>query len=107
MINFGKLESNLEVLQNKYLSAQPFPNLVIDDFCDVNKLEKAYSSIPELNNKSRDYAFANNKFEKSNYKILCIELEELYNDLSSERFDKILCHITAIKIFVDPKNHGG
>ncbi|MGK4566568.1 hypothetical protein [Flavobacterium sp. 3HN19-14] len=69
--------------------------------------KQAYASIPELNNKSRDYAFANNKFEKSNYRELSPELLELYNDLSSERFNKILCHITAKKVFVDPKNHGG
>ena len=107
MINFEVLENNLDSLRNKYLSAQPFPHLIIDDFCEIDKLDRAYNSIPELNNKSRDYAFANNKFEKSNYKELSPELMELYNDLASERFNKILCHITAKKIFVDPKNHGG
>jgi hypothetical protein len=107
MIDFNFLEHNLDNLRVKYLSAQPFPHLVLDNFCDPKKLEIAYSAIPELENKSRDYAFANNKFEKSNYKILCVELEELYNDLASERFNEILSYITAKKIFVDPKNHGG
>jgi hypothetical protein len=107
MINFEFLEKNLDSLRTKYLSAQPFPHLIIDDFCDVEKLQNAYSAIPELQNKSRDYAFANNKFEKSNYKVICTELDELYTDLSSERFNKILSFITAKTIFVDPKNHGG
>jgi len=107
MINFEFLEKNLSDLQVKYLSAQPFPHLIIDDFCDINKLNKAYESIPELNNKSRDYAFANNKFEKSNYKELGPELQELYSDLSSDRFNKILAFITAKNVFVDPKNFGG
>ncbi len=107
MINFEFLEDNLQELQMKYLTAQPFPHLVIDDFCDIEKLNRAYSSIPELNNKSRDYAFANNKFEKSNYKELCPELEEFYNDLKSERFNNILSVITSKKVFVDPKNFGG
>ncbi|WP_192821160.1 2OG-Fe(II) oxygenase [Rufibacter sp. LB8] len=107
MINFEALEAQLDTLQHSYLAAQPFPHLVIDNFCDTQKLERAYASIPELSNKSRDYAFANNKFEKSNYRELGPELMELYQDLSSDRFNKILCHITAKKVFVDPKNHGG
>lgn len=107
MINFDYLESNKDLLRTKYLTAQPFPHLIIDDFCDVKKLENAYHSIPELENKSRDYAFANNKFEKSNYRILSPELDELYSDLSSDRLNAILSHITAKNIFVDPKNHGG
>ena len=107
MINFDFLEQNLDTLRLQYLTAQPFSHLIIDNFCDEDKLVKAYQSIPELENKSRDYAFANNKFEKSNYKILSPELDELYHDLSSERFNKILTHITAKKVFVDPKNHGG
>ncbi|MBO6213233.1 2OG-Fe(II) oxygenase [Algoriella sp.] len=107
MINFDQLENNLDELRLKYLTANPYPHLVIDDFCDKEALNRAYDSIPELENKSRDYAFANNKFEKSNYKVLGTELEELYNDLSSERFNKILSYIVNKDIFVDPKNHGG
>lgn len=107
MINFEYLEHNLNPLRLTYLTAKPFPHLIIDQFCDEEKLIKAYNSIPELHNKSRDYAFANNKFEKSNYKILGPELQELYEDLSSERFNKILSYITSKSIFVDPKNHGG
>src|SRR6476646_6751642 len=101
MINFDFLEKNLDDLRLQYLTAQPFPHLIIDDFCDADKLAKAYAQIPELNNKSRDYAFANNKFEKSNYKEICQELMDLYTDLSSDRFNKILSHITAKKTFVD------
>jgi hypothetical protein len=107
MINFESIEDKLEELRMNYLTAQPFPYLVIDDFCDEGKLTKAYEAIPELNSKSRDYVFANNKFEKSNYKELCVELNELYEDLISKRFNDILSFITSKEIFVDPKNHGG
>ena len=68
MINFEFLEANKEDLCIKYFTSQPFPHLIIDNFCEEEKLVSAYNSIPELENKSRDYAFANNKFEKSNYK---------------------------------------
>lgn len=107
MINFEYLEKNLENLRTQYLTAQPFPYLIIDNFCDDEKLSKAYANVPELSNKSRDYGFAGNKFEKSNYKEICPEFLELYNDLASERFNLILSFITAKKTFVDPKNFGG
>lgn len=107
MIQFQKLEENIDDYRIKYLTNQPFSYLVIDDFCDEGKLQKLRSQIPELNNKSRDYMFANNKFEKSNYKELGPLFDELYNDLKSDRFNKFLSFISAKEVFVDPKNHGG
>jgi len=107
MINFEYLENHLDDLRLKYLTASPFPHLIIDNFCEEERLLKAYESIPELKNKSRDYSFANNKFEKSNYKELGPEMHELYDELSSERFNKIISYITSKSVFVDPKNHGG
>lgn len=97
MINFTFLENNLDSLRIQYLTNQPFPHLIIDGFCDEEKLVKAYENVPELNNKSRDYGFANNKFEKSNYKEICPEFLELSNDLASERFNEILAFITSKK----------
>jgi Rps23 Pro-64 3,4-dihydroxylase Tpa1-like proline 4-hydroxylase len=107
MINFQFLESNKERLRSEYLFAKPFPYLIIDGFCEADKLESLYSKTPELNNKSRDYVFANNKFEKSNYKELGPEFLELYNDLSSQRMNEFLSFIANEEIFVDPVNHGG
>jgi len=107
MINFRFLEENEERLRLEYLLAKPFPHLVIDNFCDSVKLEAVYEKIPELNNKSRDYIFANNKFEKSNYRELGPEFDELYLDLSSERMNDFLSFIANEEIFVDPANHGG
>lgn len=107
MINFDYLEQNKEKLRIQYLTASPFPYLTLDGICDEEKLTKAYDNIPVLSNKSRDYMFANNKFEKSNYKVLGTEFNELYEDLRSERMNKFLSYIAAEEIFVDPKNHGG
>jgi hypothetical protein len=107
MIDFQFLETNKERLRLEYLLAKPFPYLIIDNLCDASKLERMYSNIPELSNKSRDYIFANNKFEKSNYKELGTEFEELYNDLSSKRMNDFLSFIANEEVFVDPVNHGG
>lgn len=107
MINFALLEKEKRSLREQYLSAQPFPHLVIDGICDEQKLNEMYSQIPELDNKSRDYVFANNKFEKSNYRVLGPLFEELNDDLLSKEMDRFLSYITAEEVFVDPKNHGG
>lgn len=107
MINFSFLEANKEKFRTEYLAAQPFPHLILDGICDEEKLSTMYSQIPELDNKSRDYMFANNKFEKSNYKVIGPLFEELYNDLQSEKMNQFLTYIAAEDIFVDPKNHGG
>ncbi len=107
MINFSEIESNKEDLRASYLMAKPFPYLVIDGFCDEEKLKKAYDAIPDLENKSRDYVFANNKFEKSNYKEICPEFKDLYEELNSQRMNDFLSFITNEDVFVDPKNFGG
>jgi Rps23 Pro-64 3,4-dihydroxylase Tpa1-like proline 4-hydroxylase len=107
MINLQFLEENKEKLRNDYLLAKPFPYLVIDNFCDPVKALSLYNKIPELNNKSRDYIFAKNKFEKSNYRELGTEFEELYTDLISPRMNAFLSFIANENVFVDPANHGG
>lgn len=107
MVNFEKLERDKEKLRMEYQLAKPFPYLAIDNFCKEGELIKAYESIPVLENKSRDYVFANNKFEKSNYKALSEEFNTLHQELNSERMNSFLSFVTNEEVFVDPKNFGG
>lgn len=107
MINFDFLKANKEKFREDYLTAKPFPHLVLEDICDEKKLQKMYSEIPLLESKSRDYIFAKNKYEKSNYGELGSLFEELQEDLRSSRMNDFLSFISSKKVFVDPKNHGG
>lgn len=107
MINFNKLYENKEALRIQYLTAEPFPNLVIKEICDSEKIEQLYSQIPELKAKSRDLMFAKNKFEKSNYVELGSLFLELQSDLKSKKMNDFLSFISSKEVFVDPKNHGG
>ena len=91
----------------EYLLAKPFQYLVIDDFCNPEKAKSMHDKIPDLDNKSRDYIFAGNKFEKSNYKELGPEFVEFFTEISSDRMGEFLSFIANEKVFVDPKNHGG
>jgi hypothetical protein len=111
MIHFEALEKNLEGLRKQFLGNKPFPHISIDDFTDADRLQKALSDIPAPEstqiNKSRDYIFAKNKFEKANFKELSPALEEIYQDLVSDRFQAILKSITAEDVFVDKEFFGG
>ena len=90
-----------------YLSAKPFPFIVIKNFCDLAKISELYNQIPNLTNKSRDYMFAKNKFEKSNFGELGPLFLELQEDLRSNHLNNFLSYISSKEVFVDPKNHGG
>jgi Rps23 Pro-64 3,4-dihydroxylase Tpa1-like proline 4-hydroxylase len=107
MINFDRLEKNRETLRSDFQNAKPFEHLVIDDFCDVQKIHKLYSDIPDIQTKSRDYVFAANKFEKSKIKDISPLFAELYEDLISERFESLLKFICGEDVFVDKAFHGG
>ena len=107
MIDFIRLNDDKEKLREEYLTAQPFPHLVIIDICDKDKLDELYSQIPEIENVSRDLMFAKNKFEKSNYSELGPLFLELQNDLRSQEMNDFLAFLSGKPTFVDPKNHGG
>jgi len=107
MINFKFLAENKDNFRVQYLSAKPFSYLVIDGLFDSEKLKELYSQIPEINTKSKDYMFANNKFEKSNYKILGPLFKEISEDIESEEMNEFLSYISAKDVTVDTDNHGG
>lgn len=107
MIRFDYLEQNKETLRQKYLLAKPFPHLILDEFCEEEKINRLYEEMPAIETKSRDYVFAANKFEKSKIKDISPLFSELYNDLLSERFGAFLSFIANENVFVDPRFHGG
>jgi len=111
MINFATIETKLEELKQDFQTANPFSFVVIDNFADEQKLHEILATFPAPGtdnlNKSRDYIFAKNKYEKANFKAVSSECNEIYQDLMSDRFQKIVRHITQQEVFVDPEFHGG
>jgi hypothetical protein len=107
MIDFKTLLEHKEKHRLDFLLAKPFPHLIIDNFCDTQKLEQLYAEIPDIKTKSRDYVFAANKFEKSKFKELSPLFAELHNDLISPEFESFLQFITHQKVTVDKTFHGG
>ena len=111
MLNFKAIEENIEALAHQFQNAVPFEHVVIDHFADETRLVRMIPALPvpgaDRINKSRDYIFARNKFEKGNFKELSAEWEELYLDLTSARFQSILRTLSGQEVFVDPDFFGG
>lgn len=107
MILFDFIEANKEKYREQFLTAKPFPHIAVDGICDEAKLSTLYDNIPDIEVASADYVFAKNKFEKSKFKELGGLFEELYNDLTSERFKNWVAYITNEDIFIDSTFYGG
>jgi 2OG-Fe(II) oxygenase superfamily len=111
MIEFARWEQQADTLATAFRSGKPFEMVVLDGLCDETRLLQLYGQIPDPADanigKSRDYMFAKNKFEKSSFKELSPLFQELYDDLISERFAKLLSKIVGETVFIDPTFHGG
>jgi Rps23 Pro-64 3,4-dihydroxylase Tpa1-like proline 4-hydroxylase len=111
IINFESLETKLDTLRNDFLNAKPYEHIVIDGFCNEMLLDATLKSMPDANkegvNKSRDFIFAKNKFEKAMFEEIHPNLKKLKEELSSERFKDFVTALTGHNIFIDPAFHGG
>jgi hypothetical protein len=110
MINFDDIEKKISIYRTDF-SEGVTEYVVIDDFLSNESIESIYTEFPdpiELKiQKSRDYVFAKNKYEKSELSSFghnCIAFKEV---LLSERFQTILKRITGEDVFLDPNFHGG
>lgn len=92
MINFDYFEKNKGKLRNQHMTSKPFPHLVIVNLCEEENIEPLHRNIPKLHNKSIDYLFAGNKFERSYYFELGPLFKELYEDLRNTRMNSFLSY---------------
>ena len=98
MINYTKLESQIDVLAKRFKEASPFPHLVIDNFLDPSVAAEAYRVFPKIEEmdtlndhrqrKAQDPAI--NKFHP-------LFQEIIFEHLHSERLLNWLGRVTGIK----------
>lgn len=110
MINFSRLESNVDVYRSQFHSGI-IESVVIDGFLDdylANQILNEFPNpIDENIGKSRDYVFAKNKFEKSDLSAVGPNMAQLKDDLLGVRFQNFLKLVTNQDVFVDSSFHGG
>lgn len=109
MIKYEALEESLSTLRERYASASPFQHVLLEDFCDAQRLRGVIAELQGASEvgSSRDFVFAKNKGEAADFRRFGKLSSELYEALVSDRFRNILCEITREDVFVDPKFHGG
>ena len=111
MIEIDRIEAQADKFRDEFVNASPFEYVVIDNFCDSEKLNALLDQIPNPDdggiNRSRDYVFARNKFEKSNFREIGPLFSEIYDDFMSDRFRSFLAKVTGADVWVDPEFHGG
>ena len=93
MINFELLENNVSELRDCFRGVN-IEHFVLDNFLIPDSLKSILEEIPSPDvatiNKSRDYIFAKNKFEKSSFDELGPHMKTLKEQLLSHRFSKFL-----------------
>jgi len=110
--------TNAEKNSARYLSAKPFPNIVLDDFLPSQILEKVISEFPSPNanlewrkndTKTDDGKIAQiNKLGFSDETKLHPVIRQLLWELNSSKFLLFLEKLTGIKnIISDPHMYGG
>ena len=110
MIDFRSIERKKDQLRELF-NSRSVENVVIDDLISVDSIENLLGEIPDQVEaglrKSRDYIFAKNKYEKSDFSDYGSSLKGLKEDLLSARFRKLVSFITGEDVFVDSDFHGG
>ncbi|WP_289083298.1 2OG-Fe(II) oxygenase [uncultured Spongiibacter sp.] len=110
VINYEKLFGNIDAYRSEFHSGV-FEFVAIDDFLDSGHADRILSEFPDPLEKgigkSRDYVFAKNKYEKSDFASHGGALASLYAELTSKKFSDFLVDLTGEDVFVDPSFHGG
>lgn len=97
-------------LHDEYISAKPFPHIIIDDFCSPEILKKCLEFFPEQPDPaSRSFEREQERFKTSyNPDFLPPQLRSFFYSLNSRPFIKFLENLTGVKgLIPDPYFLGG
>ena len=110
--NYRNLESFSRSQKEKYLLAEPFPNIELNNFFDQNFLDKILKEFPDLANleKSNKYVNKNEvKYANNQYDLFPEIIKVFLDFLNSQTFLKFIQNITSIKenLVADKELNGG
>ena len=109
---YSDLNLIAEQKKEEYLNADPFPNIVIDDFFNNDFLKTVVENFPNLEkiNSSQKYINKNEvKFANNDYKNFPNSIKLLFDFMNSSIFLEFLKKITSIeeKLVIDEELNGG
>ena len=109
---YSDLNLIAEKKKEEYLNADPFPNIVFDDFFNNDFLKTVVENFPNLEkiNSSEKYINKNEvKFANNDYKNFPNSIKLLFDFMNSSIFLEFLQKITSIeeKLVIDEELNGG
>ena len=109
---YSDLNLIAEKKKEEYLNADPFPNIVFDDFFNNDFLKTVVENFPNLEkiNSSQKYINKNEvKFSNNDYKNFPNSIKLLFDFMNSSIFLEFLQKITSIeeKLVIDEELNGG
>ena len=110
--NYKDLNFIAEKRKDEYLNANPFPNIVLENFFDNDFLKEVVKNFPNLEkiNSSQKYINKNEvKFANNDYKNFPSSIKSLFDFMNSTAFLEFLQKITSIeeKLVADTELNGG
>lgn len=118
LLNYAKLNNFARANSENYVTADPYPHIVIDDFLGMDVVDQILAKFPapDANVKWREISAKNAGGEKAQYKKQGLPREfempaiirQLIWELNSGTFIRMLEHLTGIKnLLPDPLLRGG
>ena len=109
---FKNLNGKIDILKNKYLLEEPFPNIVLKNFFRQEFLDRIIEEFPDLSKKKNSENYKNKneiKLASNDYKNFPDNIKLLFDYLNSEEFINFLQKITNIneKLIADKNLNGG
>ena len=109
-VDIDSLERDAAKLNEVYLSARPFPHIVMDNFLYPDAAQSIIDEYPSLNSQEwNNYLHANErKFSNTQAPTWPEPLQSVLTELQSDRFVAFLSRLTGIEnLFADESLEGG
>ncbi len=110
VLDFGRLERDVEALHEIYRSAEPYPHIVLDDFLIPEVAEQAIDEFPPLEpNRWNNYLHANErKYSNTDPASWGPTLQAILTVLNSPRFVGFVSRLIGVSgLICDPTLEGG
>lgn len=110
IFSYSHWHSRVKELHHAYVTAEPYPHIVMDNFLSDEIVEEAVNEFPSLDSKDWiHYIHANEqKYGKTDLSKFPPLLREIVEELNSSRFVHFLSELTGIKnLLPDPGLEGG
>ncbi len=114
MVNneYQNSEKVINELKQKFLNAEPFPNIVIKNFFQDSFLDKILNDFPDLEKFNASHKYNNQnelKFANNKYDSFPESIKNLFDFLNSKKFLNFLQEISSVKetLISDTQLNGG